>query len=293
MVTSLNQYVGWVASMEAKAAQIYRNLALTATDDKDMIAFARKLSEEEEWHYRAIRSLDKEIINIVAGKGISSLIDNKIMKHIERELEKLETAVNSGKLSTEELLENILSLELSELNNVFIDVVDLFTDYRVELQALKSHVRRHKKSIEAFANKRGVKRGNSRHEEGMELKENNILIVEDESAVRDVLVLALKKFGTVETAPDGMEALSKVKKKHYDLIFSDIDMPQMTGLEFYNSYIRADPYLNRRVVFFSGAIGGDERAFIEKNNIKCLEKPSSLAQIRETAVSVLEREPEK
>ncbi|MDH3973075.1 MAG: response regulator [Deltaproteobacteria bacterium] len=294
MVNNLNDYVGWVASMEAKAANIYRKLALTATDDEDMVAFARKLSEEEEWHYRAIRSVDKEIINIVARKENSSLIDNKAIRRIESALEELEEVVDSGDLSIEDLLESILSLELSELNTVFIEVVDLFTEYKVELQALRSHVRRHQNSIEAFAGKRGIaKKKEPKRGEDMDPAGNSILIIEDESAIRDILVLALKKFGTVETAPNGMEALCMVKKKHYDLIFSDIDMPVMTGIEFYNSFISADPYLNRRILFFSGAIGSDERDFINKNNMKCLEKPSTLAEIRERALNILEREPEK
>ena len=294
MFENLNEYVGWVASMEAKAAQIYRKLALTATEDEDLVKFARKLSEEEEWHYRSIRSVDKEIINIVGKKRGNHGIDDKVINHVEGALHHLESIINSGPMSTDELLESILNLELSELNSIFLDVIDLFSEYKVELQGLKSHVRRHKKGIEAFAMKKGVvKEGKSGRGGELDCSDNNILVVEDESAIRDVLVLALKKYGHVEIAENGMEALNKVKKKHYDLIFSDIDMPEMSGIEFCSDFNREDPYLNRRIVFFSGAIGDGDREFIDKNHIKCLEKPSSLTEIRETALIILEREPEK
>lgn len=61
------------------------------------------------------------------------------------------------------------------------------------------------------------------------------LIVEDEPLMRDYLMLNLtsihKKWKTTGCAKNGMEALSLLKNCHYDLIITDIKMPQMDGLE--------------------------------------------------------------
>jgi two-component system chemotaxis response regulator CheY len=59
-----------------------------------------------------------------------------------------------------------------------------------------------------------------------------ILIVDDSSMIRSVASKAAESVGlNVVTANDGHEGLTKAKKYKFDLIFSDINMPQMGGLE--------------------------------------------------------------
>lgn len=59
-----------------------------------------------------------------------------------------------------------------------------------------------------------------------------ILIVDDSSMIRSVASKAAENAGfNFVTANDGHEGLVKVKQQKFDLIFSDINMPQMGGLE--------------------------------------------------------------
>jgi two-component system, chemotaxis family, chemotaxis protein CheY len=63
----------------------------------------------------------------------------------------------------------------------------------------------------------------------------DVLIVDDSAAIRKilqrVLVQADVSLGTVHEASDGQEALDKLKLKKVGLILSDINMPNMDGLE--------------------------------------------------------------
>ena len=60
----------------------------------------------------------------------------------------------------------------------------------------------------------------------------NIMIVDDEKIVRESLFHWFKKVGhAVETAPSGFEALEKLENTPYDLLFVDIKMPGMDGIE--------------------------------------------------------------
>lgn len=59
-----------------------------------------------------------------------------------------------------------------------------------------------------------------------------ILVVDDEESIREFLEIMLRKEGyEVSTAEDGSQALELVKKRSFDLIISDMQMPNMTGLE--------------------------------------------------------------
>lgn len=59
-----------------------------------------------------------------------------------------------------------------------------------------------------------------------------ILIVDDEEAMRESLAAWLMKDGyPVETAGSGPDALKMVEEEHFDLVLTDIKMPEMDGIE--------------------------------------------------------------
>lgn len=59
-----------------------------------------------------------------------------------------------------------------------------------------------------------------------------ILVIDDEEAIRKSFLLSLEDSGyTVRTAPSGEEGLALFKKESPDLIFLDLKMPGMNGVE--------------------------------------------------------------
>ncbi len=63
---------------------------------------------------------------------------------------------------------------------------------------------------------------------------SKILVIEDEAAIRRVLVKILSEENDqyqVEEAENGLEGLEKIKKTDYDLVLCDIKMPKMDGVE--------------------------------------------------------------
>ncbi len=68
----------------------------------------------------------------------------------------------------------------------------------------------------------------------------HIMVVDDEMIVRESLYHWLKKEGhTVDVAASGPEALEKLKKVPYELLFVDIKMPGMNGIELLEQ-VKAD-----------------------------------------------------
>ncbi|WP_416444024.1 sigma-54-dependent transcriptional regulator [Leeuwenhoekiella sp. A16] len=80
-----------------------------------------------------------------------------------------------------------------------------------------------------------------------------ILIIEDEAAIRRVLVKILSeesKEYIVEEAEDGLTGMEKIKEADYDLVLCDIKMPKMDGVEVLEATRKIKPEIP--VVMISG-----------------------------------------
>jgi len=60
-----------------------------------------------------------------------------------------------------------------------------------------------------------------------------ILVVDDEALIRDMIKRGLSQMGgfSVEVAQNGLEAIEKIEKDVFDLVLTDLKMPEMDGLE--------------------------------------------------------------
>jgi two-component system response regulator PilR (NtrC family) len=59
-----------------------------------------------------------------------------------------------------------------------------------------------------------------------------ILVVDDEESIREFLDIMLRKEGyEVTCVEDGQKAIDTLKKKSFDLLISDLQMPNVTGIE--------------------------------------------------------------
>ncbi len=76
----------------------------------------------------------------------------------------------------------------------------------------------------------------------MELKISKILIVDDMPAFRSIIRTHLKNFGykNIIEAEDVDSALKILKHEKFDLIFSDLNMPGLDGVDFFN-ILQNDP----------------------------------------------------
>ena len=73
---------------------------------------------------------------------------------------------------------------------------------------------------------------------------SKILIIEDEAAIRRVLVKILSEESDtyqVEEAEDGLVGIEKIKKDDYDLVLCDIKMPKMDGVEVLEAVKKLKP----------------------------------------------------
>jgi len=102
-----------------------------------------------------------------------------------------------------------------------------------------------------------------------------ILVIDDEPLVAAVIVETLVLVGyEVETAKNGREALEKIATCSYDLILSDLRMPDLDGMDLYRELERHAPRLLQRLIFLSGTTDSAEyMRFLEGTGALVLCKP--------------------
>lgn len=90
-----------------------------------------------------------------------------------------------------------------------------------------------------------------------------ILVVDDSSLMRSFAKGSFKqlKLNNVDEAENGEEALVKLKKDMYDLVLSDLHMPNMNGLELLKA-IRSDSNL-KDIPFIIMTLDGKKDVLLE------------------------------
>lgn len=107
-----------------------------------------------------------------------------------------------------------------------------------------------------------------------------ILVVDDEAIIRHLLTDVLKDDQhQVVAVENGKQAVEKVKESSFDLVFSDVHMPVLNGLET----VKVIRSLNKKIVIVMMDSFPDLLSELaqEEGAITCIHKPFELKEIRE------------
>ena len=111
-------------------------------------------------------------------------------------------------------------------------------------------------------------------------KRQTILLVDDSATIRRMVSRELTEAGFhVVTAGNGMEAMAAARQKRPDMIISDLNMPQMDGIQFCRT-LKADPELHGIpfVVMSANSDAGAMRHLVQLGAAAYLIKPFSGVQ---------------
>lgn len=80
----------------------------------------------------------------------------------------------------------------------------------------------------------------------------NILVVDDSASIQQLVSFTLKnQQHEVDVAGDGAEALDTVGNKQYDLIITDMNMPNMNGVEMTQQVRQLDNYRHTPILMLT------------------------------------------
>ncbi len=105
-----------------------------------------------------------------------------------------------------------------------------------------------------------------------------ILLAEDDNAMRGYLCRALEKNGyEVQSVDRGTDAVPLLENEHFDLLLSDIVMPEMDGIELAQRCNEVSP--STKVMFITGFAAVSLKASREQPTAKVLSKPFHLRDL--------------
>lgn len=120
-------------------------------------------------------------------------------------------------------------------------------------------------------------------------KGKKVLLVEDDPNILQVFKTALNSyFSLVKTASDGKEAWDAFRKEHFDLIISDIEMPNTNGIMLSKGIKAHTPDQN---VLITSAYT-DEKYLLELIDIGVdgfLKKPISITNLKTIIIKILKK----
>jgi len=116
-----------------------------------------------------------------------------------------------------------------------------------------------------------------------------ILVVDDEMGVLQYLSHLLSKEGyQIETVDNASDALEMIRRETYNLILTDIKMPDMSGIEFYQRMQKLTQSLAGRVVFIAGNVTEEDvQSFSNKHKVPCISKPFATKKLLKTIARLL------
>ena len=121
-------------------------------------------------------------------------------------------------------------------------------------------------------------------------KSRRVLAVDDEPRVLDLLRRLLRGHDLI-TATNGREALERLRADPgFDLILCDLMMPELTGVDVYESVRESWPGLHERIVFITGgAFTPDTQRFLQQVGNPLLTKPFEPAHLRDLVAAACAR----
>jgi CheY-like chemotaxis protein len=285
----MKESIDWLIKIEDTSARIYEKAAAQFLDDKEFADFLMHLAKEEKQHYNHLCKAyelikDKHDLNVIVS------LDKDAAQEIEDYLLSIEKKTDDGILTKDDMISCVVSVEYSEWNHLFLYVMNTLRHDFKEFIPVAAEIHNHKKHIEHFLESHPEYKRYLKDMRGLiDIWKEKFLVVDDDVAIVDLLDALLADEGNVKKASNGEEALKMVGDEYFAAIITDVDMPLMNGIEFYNKAVEMFPNIKDRFLFFTGSLDDERESFFRENNLRYLTKPATITEVKNAVAGILYR----
>jgi CheY-like chemotaxis protein len=284
---TMKELLSWVAGVESSARDFYESAASCFAEDKDIAAFLKRLANGEQEHFDIVVKAG-EIIKNKSELLSPVTVDDRTKRRLEDFFLHYGKKLADKTLTKEEIIQAVVQIEFTESNDIYLCVVNALKTDSGEYLSASLNIHKHKKYIEWFLKSRPQWRKYAERIASLPTAGGkNLLAVDDEQMLLDIYVALLADEGAVDTASNGLQAMKKLERARFNAIITDVDMPVMNGIEFYEKAVEKYPYLKDRFLFITGMRNAERNAFFKNNRLKNLLKPASIMDIRKAVFEII------
>ncbi len=284
----MNELISWLVNIEKLAAKVYKQASTHFSEDKKLSDLMNSLHDEEQDHSDIMSKIStrmSENYNLFTLIKIDATQQEKIENNFNICLEGL----NNRSLSKYDFLEAVVENECSEWNDLFMYVVGIYKESDNLSKILGIQMQRHKRMLERYLETYPeYNKLVSKLKSLPNTWEEKFLVVDDEEAICDLIATALEKEGSVDCVYNGEEALKMIGSNYYTAIISDVNMPQMNGIELYDKIAEIFPNMKDRFIFCTGN-REEHESYFKLNGVKSISKPAPLPEIRDEIISIVHK----
>jgi signal transduction histidine kinase len=118
-----------------------------------------------------------------------------------------------------------------------------------------------------------------------------VLVIDDDAAVARAVANALSNEHEVTVAGDANAGLDLIANRAFDVILCDLQMPGISGVEFYEELLEEQPEAAKKVIFMTGGVFSESvRSFLTRSKVISLDKPLDLERLRGLVAAAGEHE---
>lgn len=283
----MNQEINWLAEREEEIEALYRSAAARFANHPELAQFLLTLADQERDHGRHLRQLyQPHYQGLPEGELLCS--PDARQKTVEM-LAAGWQALAAEDFRAEQMLELVARLEFSEWNAIFLLSMNWSGQSDGEFRRMLGEIELHRKTVEDYL----------LHSPAADelyqlihtlapLWKKRILIVDDDPVIARLLGIVMTPYGELEVTTRPADALNHLRSRHFDVMISDVCMPEMDGIELYQQAIQLDPEIGKHFLFFTATTHQEHLRFIAEHHIPTLRKPARLNVLQEAMTSLLQ-----
>jgi len=276
----LLELINWLVHAEGLAQAVYAQALRSGAYDDRLSDLLERLSEDEAIHGQLLTSVAQASSDL-ASRIPAVSIDPATSERLLAPLHVAKRALDAGALPRKQLVEALVDAEYSEWNDIFVYAIVALEQEDSRFEHAAAVMQAHRERLQRFLEQEPASAGLLRRlRDRKSVWQRRLLVVDDHQDIRELLQAILEEYGTVDTAADGVEAMSRIKQSYYDVILSDMEMPRMDGLALYNAASIARPEVKASFVFLTGGCDPKTRAFLEAQGTPVMSKPVLMARLQ-------------
>ncbi|NLF32913.1 MAG: response regulator [Planctomycetes bacterium] len=287
-MTAMLEMANWLQTVEHAAFELYQQAAGLFGADAPFVRFLDRLAQDETEHYHLMGSAAQYLGSRPAPAISDVALTDETRQRVEEPLRTALADLAAGRMSKRKMVDHLATAEFSEWNTLFVYVVNRLKEQSREFQYGAARMQGHLTRIARFLD--GLPEADRPAVDVQNLPrvwEEALLIVEDQDAIRSLMAMFLSRYGKVETAASGEEALARMRRSYYSVILTDINLPGMDGLELFEAALRLDPQIAPHFLFCSGGLSLETWERMQRDNLAVLIKPFALDDLRRAVERII------